>query len=258
MTRQPVLFAGHGSPLNAVEDNAWSRALRGLGAGLPRPRAVLAVSAHWHARGAGVTADREPATLHDFAGFPAELHGFRYPAPGDPELAAEASSLLGGAPPVEGRGLDHGVWGVLCLLFPDAGVPVVQLGLDAARDDAGHLAAGRALAPLRNRGVLIVASGNVTHNLRDAFGRRRDAVAGTPDWAVRFDAAAAAAVAAHDHAALLALHPHGPDARLAHPTPEHWLPLLYAAGAADSADPVSFPITGFDWGSLSMRSILWG
>ncbi|GAO02908.1 4,5-DOPA dioxygenase extradiol [Anaeromyxobacter sp. PSR-1] len=256
--RMPVLFVGHGSPMNAIEDNRWSRAFRGLAPLLPRPRAILAVSAHFVTAGSVLTGQARPETVHDFGGFPDALYRVRYPAPGAPELARRAAALVAGdgARVVDGWGLDHGTWSVLVHLFPAADVPVVQLSIDAELDAAGHLALGRALAPLRDEGVLVMGSGNLVHDLRHAFAAWRRGDATPPAWAARFDADAAAALERHD-ARWLVDAIASPEGRRAHPTPEHYLPLLYAAGAA-GADPVRFPITGFDMGSLSMRAALFG
>jgi 4,5-DOPA dioxygenase extradiol len=255
----PVLFVGHGSPMNAIEENAWSRGFRDLARLLPRPRAVLSVSAHWYVAGTFATANDRPETIHDFGGFPEPLYQVAYPAPGQPELARRAVALVG-----EKRaslrtdwGLDHGTWSVLLHLLPEADVPVVQLSIDGRLPHAEHLAIGRALAPLRDEGVLIMGSGNVTHNLRHAFTAWRRGDRATPDWASTFDGEVADALARHDLGHLgRALESEA--GRLSHPTPDHYLPLLYAAGAADPKDPVRFPITGFDMGSLSMRSAILG
>ena len=256
MERMPVLFVGHGSPLNALEDNEWSRGFSALTPLVPSPRAILAVSAHWESDGTFTTLDDPPATIHDFGGFPPELYAMRYAAPGDPALAARAASLAGGSA-ANGRGLDHGTWSVLHRMFPAANVPVVQISLDVRAAPGEHLAMGRTLAPLRDEGVLILGSGNLTHDLRDAFSRARRGDPSTPDWAARFDARVAEALARHD-AAFLVRALEAEDGGRAHPTSEHWLPILYAAGAADAEDAVSFPITGFDLGSLSMRAVLFG
>jgi 4,5-DOPA dioxygenase extradiol len=257
--RMPALFVGHGNPMNAIEDNRWSRAQQALAARLPRPKAILAISAHWYVDGLHATGAARPETIHDFGGFPDALYRVQYPAPGDPALARRVVALLGEqhASVTAGWGLDHGTWSVLRHLRPEADVPVVQLSLDAGLTPAEHLALGRALAPLRDEGVLLLGSGNLTHNLRHAFGAWHRGDAATPDWAVAFDEAAARAVAERDVAWLtgaLELE----EGRRAHPTPDHWLPLLYVAGAAGDDGPVSSPVTGFDMGSLSMRSILAG
>ncbi len=252
--RAPVLFAGHGSPMNAIEDNVFSRGHAALSSLVPRPRAILAVSAHWESDGTFTTLDDPPPTIHDFGGFPAELYAMKYPAPGDPILAGRAAKLSGGSA-ADGRGLDHGAWSVLHRMFPAADVPVVQLSLDVRATAGEHLAIGRALAPLRDEGVLILASGNLTHDLRDAFSRQRRGDPSTPDWAARFDADAARAVEARDEARLVGALD-SPDGRRAHPTAEHWLPILYAFGASDERGAATFPVTGFDLGSLSMRCVL--
>ena len=256
---QPTLFVGHGSPLNAVEDNRWSRAWRALAERLPRPAAVLSVSAHWYGPGSFVTAEPRPRTIHDFYGFPPELYRVEYPAPGDPALAARIGALLGGgrAAPRTDWGLDHGTWSVLVHMFPAADVPVVQLGLDERLSPAEHLAVGRALAPLRREGVLLLGSGNSVHNLRHALGSAARGDLSTPPWARDFDAVVARACATHDAAALAAAA-ESPAGRQAHPVLDHYLPLLYAAGAADPTDAVSFPVEGFDLSSLSMRAVRFG
>jgi 4,5-DOPA dioxygenase extradiol len=255
--RMPVLFIGHGSPMNAIEDNPWSRAWRALGAELPRPRAILAVSAHWYVEGTFSTANRRPETIHDFGGFPEPLYKVQYPAPGEPALARRVTELLEarGAAVDASWGLDHGTWSVLVHLRPAADVPVVQLSIDARLDPAEHLAIGRALSPLRDEGVLLLGSGNLVHNLRHAFLARLEGEASTPAWAREFDESIARSLSAHDGRALAGAHL-TETGRMAHPTPDHYLPLLYAAGASDAADEVRFPVEGFDWSSLSMRAVL--
>jgi 4,5-DOPA dioxygenase extradiol len=257
--RLPILFVGHGNPMNAVEDNAWSRGFRTLAGLLPSPRAIVCVSAHWYVPGTYVTGEERPETIHDFGGFPPELYAMRYPAPGDPALARRVLRLVG-----EDRaalrtdwGLDHGTWSVLVHLRPAADVPVLQLSIDYRLGADAHLAIGRALAPLREEGVLLMASGNIVHNLRHAFGAMHRGETATPEWAARFDADVTAALEQHD-GAFLARAAAGDAARLAHPTPDHYLPLLYAAGAADAGDAVRFPVTGFDMASVSMRAVLFG
>lgn len=256
--RMPVLFVGHGSPMNAIQDNAWARGFAGLSSGIPTPAAILAVSAHWYVDGTFTTANGRPRTIHDFGGFPPELYRIDYPAPGSPALAERVAALLPSCRPVENWGLDHGTWSVLRRMYPLAQVPVVQLSIDRRLPPAEHAALGRALAPLRDESILILGSGNATHNLPDAFTRMRSGQTATPGWAQRFDAAVAELAQAHDADALAALWPNGPDARNAHPTPDHFLPLVYAFAAAGPVDPVTFPITGFDMGSLSMRAVRFG
>ena len=257
--QMPVLFVGHGSPMNAIEDNQWSRGFRALGSLLPKPKAILCVSAHWFVAGTFVTGNEKPETIHDFGGFPQALFKMQYPASGDVALAKRIVNVLG-----EDRaslrtdwGLDHGTWSVLHHLRPDADVPVVQLSLDGRMPAAGHLELGRALAPLRDEGVLILGSGNITHNLRFAMRAARDGDASTPAWASEFDATVANGLEQHDTAAL-ARAVSSDIGRMAHPTPDHFLPLLYVAAAAHKHEQVRFPIAGFDLGSLSMRSAVIG
>ena len=258
--KMPVVFAGHGSPMNAIETNRWSRGFAALAERVPRPRAILAISAHWYVDGTYVMANTEPRTIHDFSGFPRSLYEIEYPASGHADLARRVSDMLSEerAAPSTDWGLDHGTWSVLRWMFPQADVPVVQLSIDKRQGPQHHLAIGRALAPLRDEGVLLLASGNVVHNLRDAFSRMRSGASETPDWAQRFDDAVGHILEQHDGKALLSHWPETDDGRLAHPTPDHWYPLLYAAGASTEHDAVSFPTEGFDWGSISMRNVVFG
>jgi 4,5-DOPA dioxygenase extradiol len=235
--------------MNAIEDNPWSRGFAGLASLVGKPRAILCISAHWFVPGTFVTGEEQPRTIHDFGGFPDELYQVRYPAPGSVDLASRVGQLTSATPRGD-WGLDHGAWSVLLHMFPQADVPVVQLSIDYRLSPEEHVALGSKLAPLRDEGVLIVGSGNVTHNLRHAFTRRD-----RPSWAEHFDAAAAEVSKRKDAAALAALLTTD-DGRRSHPTPDHYLPLLYVAGAAAKDDQVSFPIEGFDLGSLSMRSVL--
>ena len=251
----PVLFIGHGSPMNAIEDNVWSRAFRELGGALQAPRAILAISAHWCTRGTFVTGNAQPDTIHDFGGFPDALYEVRYPAPGDPALAGRVIDLLGRdvASARMDWGLDHGSWSVLRHMRPEADCPVVQLSLDTQIAPEQHVAIGRALAPLRDEGVLILASGNIVHNLRDAFSRMHSGDAGTPLWARDFDQAVVEGLERRDPASLCRIL-ETDKGRVAHPSLDHYLPLLYAAGASGDDSP-AFPIEGFDLGSLSMRAV---
>jgi 4,5-DOPA dioxygenase extradiol len=256
--RMPVLFVGHGSPMNAIEDNAFTRAFTALGQALPRPRAILAVSAHWYLPGTFVTSNDAPPTIHDFGGFPQSLFEIQYPARGEQRLVAAVERLLKDVP-ARGNGdwgLDHGTWSVLRWVFPDASVPVVQLSIDERLPPRAHLALGQKLRSLRDEGVLVVGSGNITHNLKDAFARLRSGDTSNPAWAERFDNDAAEALRQHDHAWLTDAM-HTDVGRLAAPTPEHYLPLLYAAGASSDDDAVSFPVEGITSG-LSMRAVRWG
>jgi 4,5-DOPA dioxygenase extradiol len=258
-TRLPVLFIGHGSPMNAIEDNRWSRAFRELGAKLPRPQGILCISAHWFLPGTYLTANDHPETIHDFGGFPQPLFDMQYPAPGDPKLARRVVQLVGESRAgLNGEwGLDHGTWSVLHHLRPDADCPVVQLSIDSRLPPADHLALARSLSPLRDEGILVLGSGNATHNLRHAFRNLQLGNTSTPDWAASFDTDVAKAAEQHDGGHLVRAI-ETPAGRMSHPTLDHFLPLLYAFGAADAADQVTFPITGFDAGSLSMRANQFG
>lgn len=260
--RMPVVFAGHGSPINAIEDNRWSRGFAALGRAVPTPAAILAISAHWYVDGTLLTANADPPTIHDFGGFPQALYEIDYPAAGRPDLARRVRQLIGThrAELSGDWGLDHGTWSVLRWMYPEAQVPVVQLSIDRRLDIRAHYELARSLRDLRDEGILIFASGNIVHNLRDAFGRMRSGSRETPDWARRFDETVAQMLAQRDTDGLLSAADTD-DGRMAHPTPDHWLPLIYACGASDpgdSHDPVSFAQQGFDWGSLSMRNVLFG
>jgi 4,5-DOPA dioxygenase extradiol len=217
------------------------------------------VSAHWFVPGTFTTGNAQPETIHDFGGFPKELFDVQYPAPGDPGLAKHVVALVGEqrAKVSADWGLDHGTWSVLRRLRPSADIPVVQLAIDEGLAPAGHLALARKLAPLREEGVLVMGSGNVTHNLRHAMRSYASGDLSTPQWATAFDAEVKRAAEQHDGDSLVKAIA-GEAGRMSHPTLDHFLPLLYALGASDADDAVSFPITGFDLGSLSMRSILFG
>jgi 4,5-DOPA dioxygenase extradiol len=254
----PAIFFGHGNPLNALRRNEWTEGWAALGASVPRPRAVLCVSAHWYLPATLVTAQAAPRTIHDFGGFPPELYEAQYPAPGAPELARRVRDLL--APVEVGLdeqwGLDHGTWSVLCHIFPEANVPVIQLGIDETQPASFHYELGRRLAPLRDEGVLIVGSGNLVHNLH-AYGWGRRHVE-PYDWAVRFEQLAREALLAGEHSPLIDYEALGRDAMLSAPTPDHYLPLIYVCGARRDGDEVSFPVEGFDGGSVSMLTVRFG
>ena len=258
--RMPVLFVGHGSPMNAIEDNVWSRGFRELGRLLPRPAAILSVSAHWFVAGTWLTGDPQPRTLHDFGGFPPALYEVEYRAPGSVDLARNVRTILDahGAALDTTWGLDHGTWSVLRWMYPDADIPVVQLSIDNRLGAKEHFDLARSLRDLRHQDILILGSGNVVHNLGDAIRRMGTENPVTPDWASRFDARVKTATEARDVADLLASHAWGGDGPLAHPTPDHWLPFIYALSVADRNDRVRFTNEGFDLGSLSMRCVVWG
>ena len=253
--KMPVLFVGHGSPLNAIEDNEFSRAWAEAGEALPRPKAILCVSAHWESAGAKTTAMEKPRTIHDFGGFPTELYQQQYPAPGSPDLARLIQEIV--PTPVDldmEWGLDHGTWSVLKHLFPRADVPVVQLSLDRAKTPAQHYELGQALKPLRHRGVLIVGSGNMVHNLRLICWDDRPA----PDWAEAFDETLRQLIVAGDHQSIID-YPHlGRNAALSIPTNEHFLPLLYILGLKDDGEEPRFFTDKLTMCSLSMRSVRFG
>ncbi|HYU95637.1 MAG TPA: 4,5-DOPA dioxygenase extradiol [Sphingomicrobium sp.] len=251
MTRMPVLFIGHGSPTNALERNGFTDAWRSLGEKLPRPRALLVISAHWFFGATALTAMPWPRTIHDFYGFPQELFDFDYPAPGDPRLAEEVAEIV--KPrwvglDVDQWGLDHGTWSVLAHLYPGADVPVVQLSINALRPLDYHLDLASRLAPLREHGVMILGSGNVVHNLGRVQWDRPDAAF---DWARRFDDAVVDQLA-NDPGGILKVSEH-PDYAMAVPTPDHFIPLLYPAGLAAAGEGAAEPLVrGYAMGSISM------
>jgi 4,5-DOPA dioxygenase extradiol len=253
--RMPAVFFGHGNPMNALQHNAWTEGWAAIGASLPRPRAILCISAHWYLPGTPVGAQAEPKTLHDFGGFPPQLYEVQYPAPGSPELAARVVHLLAPHPVAMDQrwGLDHGAWSVLVHAFPDANIPVVQLGIDETKTPGWHFETAKKLAPLRDDGVLVMGSGNLVHNLH-AYSWGSHPVE-PYDWAVRFEAMARGALLAGDFAPLVGYESLGRDAMLAAPTPEHYLPLLYVLAQRRGSEPVSFPVEGFDGGSISMLAV---
>jgi 4,5-DOPA dioxygenase extradiol len=258
MARMPAVFFGHGNPMNALLSNRYTQRWSEIGAALPRPKAILCVSAHWYVPGAAVTINTAPRTIHDFGGFPRELYEVKYPAPGDPELARRVRELLAPLPvDLEERwGLDHGAWSVLCHVYPAAEVPVVQLSIDETRPPSFHYEIGQRLARLREEGILIVGSGNLVHNLHTyAWGEH----AVDPfEWAVRFEHEARGLLQAADHRPLVHYETLGRDATLSVPTPDHYLPLLYVIGARAEREPLTFPVEGVDGGSISMLAVQLG
>jgi 4,5-DOPA dioxygenase extradiol len=254
----PAIFFGHGNPMNALLDNDYTRGWSAIGTGLPRPAAVLSISAHWHVPGAMVTAMDAPPTIHDFGGFPQELYQIQYPAPGDQKLAGRVRDLL--APITvhldQRWGLDHGTWSVLCHVLPAADIPVVQLSIDNTQPADYHYRIGKLLGPLRDEGVLIIGSGNLVHNLA-AYAWGRQAVAPL-DWAVRFESKARELLLAGQNEPLVHYENLGTDAMLAAPTPDHYLPLLYIIALRRRDEGITFPVQGFDGGSISMLAVLVG
>ena len=249
----PVVFVGHGSPMNAIEDTAWRRSWQALGRRLPRPKAILCISAHWETQGVYVSSGEQPETIHDFHGFPKALFDVRYRAPGAPELAHRVADLVTGTRVHldSHRGLDHGAWGVLQPMYPEADIPVAQLSLSTLHPGAWHYDLARQLSPLRDEGVLVVGSGNIVHNLR----LWRPKMTEPYDWALRFDEDIAERIAEGHHEGMLGYETLGPDAHLAIPSPEHYLPLLYVLAQHHEHEPISFPVEGFDGGSISMIAV---
>jgi 4,5-DOPA dioxygenase extradiol len=250
--KYPVLFVSHGSPMLAVENNEWTAAWARFASGLPKPRAIVMISAHWESEIPLLTGNAAPETIHDFGGFPEALYAVRYPAPGAPQLAQEISQRLADAGLMAGiegcRGLDHGAWVPLLKMFPDADVPVIQLSVQPARDAAHHLALGAALQALREEGVLIVASGHMTHNLRDWFYQQRF----DSSYAQAFRDWVDARVQDGRVAELLRWREDAPGALRAHPSSEHFLPLFVALGAAGPDYRAQSVCSGFEGGVLAM------
>jgi 4,5-DOPA dioxygenase extradiol len=247
----PALFVGHGSPMNALDNSDYSRAWEQLGRALPKSRAILSVSAHWYQAGTAVTLSLSPRTIHDFGGFPEELYRVSYPAKGDRSLAEQVRELLAPIPVAADpdMGLDHGTWTFLLRAYPHADVPVIQLSIDESQPPEFHYELGRRRAPLRNEGVLIMGSGGVVHNLGAyAWGRP----------GVRFEDRVRELLVDGNDKGLVGYGSLGRDAQFSAPTPDHYLPLLYVAGARSKGEAVSFPVTGFDGGSVSMLSVLVG
>ncbi|MEO6338565.1 MAG: 4,5-DOPA dioxygenase extradiol [Caulobacteraceae bacterium] len=255
--RMPALFIGHGTPMNALEDNDYTRIWRDLGRRLPRPKAILAVSAHWETRGTAVTAAAMPSTIHDFGGFPQALFDVQYPAPGSMELVERVKALLGPTPvgSAQDWGLDHGAWSVLVHMYPDADVPVVQLSLDMTLSGEAHFELAAKLRPLRDEGVLILGTGNIVHNLR---AMDRSDTLPPYDWAVRFDTAIKTALVDHDYASILAPGRFGQDAQLSIQGPEHYIPLIYVIAQQADGEPLRLFSERLCLRSCSMTSVIVG
>ena len=266
--RMPVMFIGHGSPMNAIEDNNWRRTWQQMGQELSvrsvQPQLILCISAHWLTKdGWQLTGMTDPRTIHDFSGFPRELHEQQYPAPGAPAVAKSIATQLKSPTNQQALkvdesewGLDHGTWSVLKPMFPKADIPVIQLSMDYSRSPAEHYQLGQQLAKLRERGVLIVGSGNAVHNLRRT--KRGTAPNEAYDWATEFDEQVQNHIKKGELDQLQHFKKQAERAKLAHPTHEHYLPLLYAAGAASKTEMPRFFNTGFQSASISMRSVIWG
>ena len=254
-TPMPVLFVGHGSPMNALEDNAFTRGWQDAARRIPKPKAIVCVSAHWETRGVYVGASDRPQTVHDFYGFPQPLFDVRYPAPGDPALARHVAQLIQSTKVYldAGRGLDHGAWSVLRIMYPDADVPVLQLSLDSAQPGARHYRLAQELGPLRDGGVLVMGSGDIVHNL--GLFRFHDPTA--PDWALRAAAKVRTYIESGDHAALLDWQTLGADVALGVPTPEHYLPLLYVLALRRDGDAIHI-FNDALVSTVSMTSVLIG
>jgi 4,5-DOPA dioxygenase extradiol len=254
----PVVFVGHGTPLSALDPNVWTAQWAEIGSSLPRPHAILMISAHWLTDGASlVTAAAAPPMNYDVRGFPRELYEYQYPAPGSPVVAREVAHALEGQNPVFGDtawGFDHGTWLVLKYMYPKADIPVLQLSIDFSRPPAFHYELARRLRGLRSRGILIIGSGNVVHNLGERGGT---GVTERPrDWAVEFDHRIGSAIVKGDHAPAVNFLELGDLARLAHPTYDHFLPLLYALGLVDPGGDVRTFCEGFQWPGISMRGFV--
>lgn len=254
--RMPVLFIGHGNPMNAIEDNDYHKSWQQLGKTLPRPQAILSISAHWLTEGTRVTGMAQPKTIHDFGGFPQELFAQQYPAPGTPEMAELTKKLVSHTHihTDDSWGLDHGTWSILLPMYPAADIPVFQLSLDYNRPMSYHYEIGKQISKLRDKGVLIIGSGNMVHNLRKVDWHGGNKVY---DWAQEFDSKFTEWIQKGDHASLLNYQKNmGVTAEMAHPTYEHLLPLFYILGLQQPKEEVSFFNDRFDMASISMRSLL--
>jgi len=255
--RMPVLFVGHGSPMNAIEENEFVEGWRNIGRTIPRPKAILCVSAHWETRGTYVTAVPKPQTIHDFGGFPKALFDVQYPAPGSPELAYEAKQIVTKTAVGldEKWGLDHGAWSVIRRIYPEADVPVIEMSLDYSQSPRYHYELAKELASLRNKGVLIIGSGNMVHNLRMVAWDKMDEPEYGFDWAIEANAKFKKLILANNHNELINYQSLGREVQLAVPSPDHYLPLLYALALKDENDSISLFNDKPVMGSLTMTSV---
>lgn len=256
--KMPVLFLGHGNPMNAIADNSFTRRLAEMGKEFPKPKAILCVSAHWLSAGTWVTHMEKPKTIHDFYGFPQQLFDVQYPAPGSPQVA-ELIQSLSTSPRIQADdkswGLDHGTWSVLCKMYPQADIPVLQLSIDMSEPASFHFKLGQTLKALRDQGVLIVGSGNIVHNLRRV---EWEMTGKGTDWAIEFDEWIKGRLEARDFRSLTEEFLKTKAGQLSVPTPDHYLPMLYVLGAADEKENLKFEFEGYDMGSISMRCFSFG
>ena len=251
----PAIFFGHGNPMNALAANNYTEGWRRIGLDLPKPKAILSISAHWFVPKTALTETSAPKTIHDFGGFPRELYEVQYPAAGKPELARHIQRLLAPLPVSldQSWGLDHGTWSVLRHVYPNADVPVVQLSIDETRPASFHFEVGKKLATLRDQAILIMGSGNLVHNLHTyGWGRQ---IPDPYDWAIRFETSARQMIISGDYDSLINYEGLGPDALLSIPTPDHYFPLLYILGSRRDGEAVAFPVEGVDGGSISMLTV---
>jgi 4,5-DOPA dioxygenase extradiol len=255
--QMPVLFVGHGSPMNAIEENEFVQGWRDVAKALPKPDAILCISAHWETNGTCVTAMEKPGTIHDFGGFPRELFAVQYPAPGSPELAKETRSIIKKTMTGldEKWGLDHGCWSVLTRMYPAADIPVIQMSLDSSRPAQYHYELARELSPLRKKNVLIIGSGNMVHNLSLVDWHKMDEPGYGYDWAIEANEKMKKFIRSNDHQSLINYRAQGNSFDLAIPTPEHFLPLLYALALKEEHEPIEFFNDKPVMGSLTMTSL---
>ena len=256
MSKMPVLFVGHGSPMNAIEDNRYTRGWREAASSIPKPQAIVSISAHWFTRGTKVMNEERPTTIYDMYGFPDELYQIVYGSPGNPKLAAEAKKLISRPSEFDSSwGIDHGTWSVLVHMYPDRDIPLFQISIDASAPPEEHYKTGRELKSLREKGVLLFGTGNIVHNLRRLDWNAGDTGFG---WAESFDAYIRGSIVSGDHESVINYQSRGEAASLAVPTPDHFNPILYILGASDEGEPVTVFNDSRMMGSMSMTSYLLG